>query len=156
MFLPKGLLTLAGCPQEARHERLLELEAYAALRRARAVEDVSFSVAPGEVIGVIGPNGAGKTTLVNVITGVHAASAGRVRFDGRDITGIKPWQAARLGIARTFQVVQPFPDMTVIENVAAAAMFAGAARYGAEATMRLSSAFASSAWPSSPAARPPR
>jgi branched-chain amino acid transport system ATP-binding protein len=99
----------------------------------RAIHDVTLAVAPGEVIGVIGPNGAGKTTLVNVITGVHPASAGRVRFDGHDITGVKPWQAARAGIARTFQVVQPFPDMTVIENVAAAAMFAGAARYGAEA-----------------------
>ena len=113
---------------------LLELQAVS--RRfggLRAIHNVTLSVARGEVIGVIGPNGAGKTTLVNVITGVHAATAGRVRFDGRDITGVKPWQAARLGIARTFQVVQPFPDMTVIENVAAAAMFAGAAHYGAEA-----------------------
>jgi branched-chain amino acid transport system ATP-binding protein len=85
------------------------------------------------VIGIIGPNGAGKTTLVNAITGVHAATAGKVRFSGRDITRVRPWQAARLGIARTFQVVQPFPEMTVIENVAAAAMFAGCAAYGSEA-----------------------
>ena len=99
----------------------------------KAVSGVDLSVAPGEVIGLIGPNGAGKTTLVNVITGVHRASAGTVRFDGEDVTALKPFQAARRGIARTFQIVQPFPEMTVAENVAAAAMFAGSARYGAEA-----------------------
>ncbi len=119
---------------ETRVSALLELEGVS--RRfggLRAVNAVTLSVAAGEIVGVIGPNGAGKTTLVNVITGVHPASAGSVRFAGRDITRIRPWQAARLGIARTFQVVQPFPEMTVLENVAAAAMFAGAARYGAEA-----------------------
>ncbi len=98
-----------------------------------AVDHVTLSVPQGEVVGVIGPNGAGKTTLVNVITGVHSASAGKVLFAGRDISRVKPWQAARLGIARTFQVVQPFPEMTVLENVAAAAMFAGAASYGTDA-----------------------
>ena len=82
---------------------------------------------------MIGPNGAGKTTLVNVITGVHRASAGNVRFNGEDVTRLQPYQAARRGIARTFQIVQPFPEMTVAENVAAAAMFAGAAAYGKEA-----------------------
>ena len=113
---------------------LLELEGVT--RRfggLRAIHNVTLAVGAGEVVGVIGPNGAGKTTLVNVITGVHPATAGRVRFSGRDITRGRPWQAARLGIARTFQVVQPFPEMTVIENVAAAAMFAGAAAYGGEA-----------------------
>ena len=100
----------------------------------RAIQNVSLAVLPGELLGIIGPNGAGKTTLVNVVTGVHPASAGRIRFSGRDITRVKPWQAARLGIARTFQVVQPFPEMTVIENVAAAAMFAGAASYGTQAS----------------------
>lgn len=99
----------------------------------KAVSDVSLSVPQGEVIGVIGPNGAGKTTLVNVITGVHPASAGSVHFGGEDITRRAPWQAARQGIARTFQIVQPFPEMTVLENVAAAAMFAGGARFGGEA-----------------------
>ena len=113
---------------------LLELEGVS--RRfggLRAVNAVTLAVPAGEIVGVIGPNGAGKTTLVNVITGVHPASSGSVRFAGRDITRVRPWQAARLGIARTFQVVQPFPEMTVLENVAAAAMFAGAARYGAQA-----------------------
>ena len=102
----------------------------------RAIHDITLSISQGEVVGVIGPNGAGKTTLVNVVTGVHPASAGSIRFAGREITRVRPWQAARLGIARTFQVVQPFPEMTVIENVAAAAMFAGAAGYGEEANQR--------------------
>ena len=100
----------------------------------RAVSGVDLAVERGEVIGLIGPNGAGKTTLVNVITGVHQASAGTVRFDGEDITRLRPFQVARRGIARTFQIVQPFPEMTVAENVAAAAMFAGAARHGREAS----------------------
>ncbi|MDA1117646.1 MAG: ABC transporter ATP-binding protein [Proteobacteria bacterium] len=99
----------------------------------RAVSDVTLSVPQGEVLGLIGPNGAGKTTLVNVITGVHPASAGKVRFAGEDITRVRPYQAARRGIARTFQIVQPFPGMTVLENVAAAAMFAGGLSYGQRA-----------------------
>jgi branched-chain amino acid transport system ATP-binding protein len=92
----------------------------------RALSQVNLSVERGEVVGLIGPNGAGKTTLVNVITGVHRASAGSVRFDGEDVTRLKPFQVARRGIARTFQIVQPFPAMTVLENVTAAALFAGA------------------------------
>ena len=93
-----------------------------------AVEGVSFSVAPGEIVGLIGPNGAGKTTLINVITGVHPATSGRVRFDGQDITRQRPHRIARLGLARTFQIVQPFPRMTVLENAAAGALFAGGAK----------------------------
>lgn len=89
----------------------------------QAVDDVTLSIGSGEVLGLIGPNGAGKTTLVNVITGVHPASAGRVIYQGRDISRLKPYQTARIGIARTFQIVQPFPDLTVLENVAAAALF---------------------------------
>lgn len=90
-----------------------------------AVQEVSLSIGRGEVLGLIGPNGAGKTTLVNVITGVHRASAGRVLFEGRDITRYRPYQTARNGIARTFQVVQPFPELSVLQNVAAAALFSG-------------------------------
>ena len=96
----------------------------------KAVSAVDLCVERGEVIGLIGPNGAGKTTLVNLITGVHRATAGTVRFAGEDVTRQKPWQAARRGIARTFQIVQPFPEMTVLENVAAAALFAGGMAYG--------------------------
>jgi branched-chain amino acid transport system ATP-binding protein len=93
----------------------------------RALSSVTLAVGRGEIIGLIGPNGAGKTTLVNVVTGVHRASAGRVLFESEDITRLKPYQAARRGIGRTFQVVQPFPELTVIENVAASALFAGSA-----------------------------
>ncbi len=90
-----------------------------------AVDNVGLEVQQGEILGLIGPNGAGKTTLINVITGVHPATAGRVRFDGHDITRRRPYQIARLGLARTFQTVQPFPKMTVAENVAAGALFCG-------------------------------
>jgi branched-chain amino acid transport system ATP-binding protein len=99
----------------------------------KAVSGLDLSVDRGEVIGLIGPNGAGKTTLINLITGVHPATAGTVRFAGEDVTRQQPWQAARRGIARTFQIVQPFPEMTVLENVAAAALFAGGLAYGERA-----------------------
>lgn len=91
----------------------------------QALQDVSLSIGRGEILGLIGPNGAGKTTLVNVVTGVHRASAGQVIFEGKDITRLRPYQTARAGLARTFQVVQPFPDLTVRDNVAAAALFSG-------------------------------
>ena len=90
-----------------------------------ALQALDFSLGQGEIVGVIGPNGAGKTTLVNAVTGVNRLSAGEVRFEGRVISGLRPDQIARLGIARTFQIVQPFPRMSVLDNVAAAALFAG-------------------------------
>ncbi|MDP4835926.1 MAG: ABC transporter ATP-binding protein [Burkholderiales bacterium] len=89
----------------------------------KALENVSFSIGTGEVVGLIGPNGAGKTTLVNVITGVHTATSGQVLYQGTDITRYKPYQTARIGLSRTFQIVQPFPDLTVLDNVSAAALF---------------------------------
>jgi branched-chain amino acid transport system ATP-binding protein len=92
----------------------------------QALKGVSFSLREGATVALIGPNGAGKTTLVSVITGAQRATAGRVRFRGRDVTGQRPFQAARRGLARTFQIVQPFPRMSVLENVAAGALFAGA------------------------------
>jgi branched-chain amino acid transport system ATP-binding protein len=98
-----------------------------------AVDGVSFSVEQGEILGLIGPNGAGKTTLINLITGVHPATAGNVRFNNRDITRMRPHRIARLGLSRTFQIVQPFPRMTVLENVAAGALFSGRAGGMAEA-----------------------
>lgn len=93
-----------------------------------AVSDVTMTLQKGEVVGLIGPNGAGKTTLVNLVTGVFPATAGRVVFKGEDVTGQKPHQAARRGMARTFQIVQPFPDMNVLDNVAAGALFGGGER----------------------------
>jgi len=91
----------------------------------KAVDDVSFDVNESEIVGLIGQNGSGKTTLINLITGVHPATAGHVHFDGHDITLQRPYRIARLGLARTFQIVQPFPRMTVVENVAAGALFCG-------------------------------
>ncbi len=98
-----------------------------------AVNNVSFELKPGRIVGLIGPNGAGKTTLVNLITGVHAASAGSLHFNGEDVSGQKPFQSALRGLSRTFQIVQPFPRMSVLDNVAAGALFAGRAPSMAEA-----------------------
>ena len=90
-----------------------------------AVNNVSFELRAGEIVGLIGPNGAGKTTLVNLITGVHRAGAGEIWYGDERIDRLPPDRIARLGIARTFQVVQPFPLMTVLENVTGGALFAG-------------------------------
>jgi branched-chain amino acid transport system ATP-binding protein len=82
-----------------------------------AVNFVSLTVTEGEILGLIGPNGAGKTTLFNLITGVFPPSRGRIVFDGRDITTAAPHTRCWMGIARTFQLVRPFPHLTVLENV---------------------------------------
>jgi branched-chain amino acid transport system ATP-binding protein len=89
----------------------------------QALREVTLGINKGEVLGLIGPNGAGKTTLVNTICGVTPASSGTVTFLGQDITGIKTYQAARRGLSRTFQIVQPFAEFTALDNVAAAALF---------------------------------
>lgn len=85
----------------------------------RAVNDVSFSVRPGEIVSVIGPNGAGKTTLFNMISGIYHPDAGTVRLDGEDVTGVDPYLLARRGLSRTFQNLQIFQTMTVLENAIA-------------------------------------
>jgi ABC-type branched-subunit amino acid transport system ATPase component len=95
--------------------------------RTLAVDDVSFELQVGEIVGLIGPNGAGKTTLVNLITGVHRLVTGEIWYGGERIDRLPPDRIARRGIARTFQVVQPFPHMTVLENVTGGALFAGGA-----------------------------
>ena len=82
-----------------------------------ALNGVSFEVRPGEIFSVIGPNGAGKSTLFNVITGLHAPTAGRVRFRGDDITGLAPEIINRRGVAKTFQITNIFPEISVVENV---------------------------------------
>ena len=86
----------------------------------RAISDLDLQVADREIVSVIGPNGAGKTTVFNVITGVYEPSAGAVRFAGRSIAGLAPHVIAGLGIARTFQSLRLFLNMSVIENVMAA------------------------------------
>jgi branched-chain amino acid transport system ATP-binding protein len=83
----------------------------------RANSDVSFSMEKGELVGLIGPNGAGKTTLFNCISGLHPVSAGRILFDGEDITELKAHEVARRGLARTFQVYTAAGDLNVAENV---------------------------------------
>jgi branched-chain amino acid transport system ATP-binding protein len=88
-----------------------------------AVQDISLSVQEGTVLGVIGPNGAGKSTLINLITGHLQPTGGRVKIDGRDLTGARPWVIAKARVARTFQIVKPFRDLTVRENVAIGSMF---------------------------------
>jgi branched-chain amino acid transport system ATP-binding protein len=86
-----------------------------------ALTRVSLSVAPGQVFSVIGPNGAGKSTLFNVISGLHAPSTGHVRFAGEDITGLPPEQVNRRGLAKTFQITNVFPEISVLDNVRVAA-----------------------------------
>lgn len=82
-----------------------------------AVDQVSLAVEQGEIVAVIGPNGAGKTTLFNTISGVLAPTAGEIQFDGQPVAGRKPHELARLGLSRTFQNLQLFGNMTVLENV---------------------------------------
>ncbi|WP_315812215.1 branched-chain amino acid ABC transporter ATP-binding protein/permease [Bradyrhizobium sp. SZCCHNR2028] len=89
----------------------------------RAVDSVGLDVRAGEILGVIGPNGSGKTTLLNMLSGALVPSAGTIRFGGIVISGLAAHRIARLGVARTFQLVRVMPDLTVAENVAAAALF---------------------------------
>jgi branched-chain amino acid transport system ATP-binding protein len=97
-----------------------------------AVDEVSFQVAPGEIVGLIGPNGAGKTTLFNVISGYYGPTKGSVLFRGKDIGGKPPYHLAGVGIGRTFQVVKPFAGLTVLENVVIASFLRHPRRADAE------------------------
>jgi ABC-type branched-subunit amino acid transport system ATPase component len=83
----------------------------------RALAGVSFSIDEGDVVGLIGPNGSGKTTLFNIIAGYLPKDTGAIRFRGEDIDGLRPFQIARKGIGRTFQVTRIFPKMTLMENL---------------------------------------
>lgn len=88
-----------------------------------ALADVSFEVEKGEIFGIAGPNGAGKTTLFNVISAVYAPTSGQVFFEGRNITGLKPHQISRMGIARTFQIPATFHTLSVYDNIRVGATF---------------------------------
>jgi len=105
---------------------LLELDhvtkSYGALR---VTDDLSLAVEAGEALGVIGPNGAGKSTMFNLVTGDVSPDAGRIHFDGHDITAQKAHARSRLGIGRSYQIPQPFSHMTVFENLLVGALFAG-------------------------------
>ena len=95
----------------------------------QALQDVTFDLPEGQIMGLIGPNGAGKTTLFNCISGVYEPTAGRVIFRGEDITGVKPYYIAKKGMARTHQIVRPLEELTVLENVMVGACF-GQKDYG--------------------------
>jgi branched-chain amino acid transport system ATP-binding protein len=99
----------------------------------RAVSGLSFDVEAGEILGLIGPNGAGKTTVFNVITGFLRPTAGDIRLEGGSIAGLRPHDVVRRGIARTFQIVKPFPNLSVRENAALAALVRLGVRADADA-----------------------
>ena len=101
-----------------------------------ALDGVDLSIERGEILGVIGPNGAGKTTFVNCITGMEKPTGGNIMFQGRDITGLPAHAIGRLGLARTFQVVKPFKQLTVRDNVAVGAMFGAGGRQRSAAEAR--------------------
>ncbi len=88
-----------------------------------ALDNVTFEVEQGEILGLIGPNGAGKTTMFNVINGVYPPQGGKVVFDGKDITGLLPFQVSKRGISRTHQIVRPLGELTVKENVTVGACY---------------------------------
>jgi branched-chain amino acid transport system ATP-binding protein len=105
---------------------LLELHSVAKSYGAlKVTDDISLAVDEGTTLGILGPNGAGKTTLFNLISGDVRCDAGRVEYEGRDITALKPHHRCRAGIGRSYQVPQPFGNMTVFENLVTAACFGG-------------------------------
>jgi branched-chain amino acid transport system ATP-binding protein len=90
-----------------------------------AVNDLSFNVQQGEILGMMGPNGAGKTTVFNLITGVNSPTAGKVTYQGRDVTHLSAPHRCRIGIGRTYQIPRPFENMTVLENLLVGAEYGG-------------------------------
>jgi branched-chain amino acid transport system ATP-binding protein len=108
---------VAAARQEA-EAVILEVERVSrSFRGLRAVKDASFALAEGDINGLIGPNGAGKTTIFNMIAGVYAPDSGTIRFQGREIHGLRPDQVCAAGIGRTFQIVKPFAGLSLLDNV---------------------------------------
>jgi branched-chain amino acid transport system ATP-binding protein len=99
----------------------------------QALTNVTFDLPEGQILGLIGPNGAGKTTLFNCVNGIYPPEEGRITFRGKDIVGWKPYHVARLGLARTHQIVQPLEELTVVENVMVGSCFGHEQRSLAEA-----------------------
>lgn len=118
------------------HQQLATKAVHVDFGGITALAEISLAVDRGEILGLIGPNGAGKTTLVNVLTGYQKPSAGSVFLDEEDITGGMPHKVSRLGISRTFQAVRLFRDLSVRENVLAAAVTHLSSRKEAEARVR--------------------
>ena len=98
-----------------------------------AVNDVSFEVAQGELLGLIGPNGSGKTTMLNLISGALSPTSGNILLSGQPIAGLAAHKIARIGVARTFQLVRVLPSMSAVENVVAGAVFGHNRLWGGEA-----------------------
>ncbi len=88
-----------------------------------AVKDLSFEVPAGEAIGLMGPNGAGKTTILNVIAGEYKPDSGKIKLKGNDITGLPPHKICHMGVARTYQIPQPFVNLTALQNLVVAARY---------------------------------
>lgn len=88
-----------------------------------AITNLDFIIEQGQIVGLIGPNGSGKTTLFNVVTGFHPADNGKIIFKGKEITKRKPYEIAKLGISRTFQIVRPFLALSVLDNVSTAVLY---------------------------------
>jgi branched-chain amino acid transport system permease protein len=138
MVLPKGVIGLVetwwradrtdgAAPVRSESGPLLAVDGVGkSFSGLRAVDQVSFEVARGEIVGIIGPNGSGKTTLLNMLSGALLPSSGTIRFGDVMINGLRPYRIARLGLARTFQLVRVMSDLTVAENVAAALLFGAA------------------------------
>jgi branched-chain amino acid transport system permease protein len=102
-------------------------------RGLKALSNVSLEVRKGEILGLLGPNGSGKSTFINVVSGHYLPDGGEVVLGGRNIAGLPAWRIAQAGLARTYQIPRPFAQMTVLENVAIAAMYGGAGLTSMEA-----------------------
>jgi branched-chain amino acid transport system ATP-binding protein len=101
-----------------------------------AISQLEFEVKEGSIVGLIGPNGSGKTTLFNIISGFYRPEKGKIFFNNVDITRLKPYEIARLGIGRTFQIVRPLKDFTVLDNVATGILFEGETKHIEEARLK--------------------